>query len=381
MINNYYLLSEEEKDLQLMVRDFMEKEVKPVVADCDENSEPPHEALKKAIDMGLHCMNIPAEYGGMELTARMMSVIREEFGKVDAGFSVTLGNNCLGSTPTMIFGTEKQKKKLASIVVPGGFSPFCLTEPSAGSDAASLRTTAVKKGNEYVLNGRKCFITNGGRGNIYTVFAYTDREKGTKGGMSCFLVERDRAGVSTGKHEKKMGLRTSDTCDVVFEDVVIPAENRIGNEGEGFRIAMKTLERSRPLGSATAVGISQACIDICTDYAKQRILFGKPLFTKQAIAFMVADMDIQTQAARQMCMFASTLIDKGIYDGRVGAAVKTFCGDTVMKVTTDAVQVLGGYGYSREYPLEKMMRDAKLYQIFEGTNQVQRVVISGELFK
>ncbi len=381
MVNNYYLLTDEEKDLQLMVRDFMNKEVKPVVAECDEKSEVPMEAVKKAIGMGLHCMNIPEEYGGMGLTARMMTVIREEFGKVDAGFSVTLGNNGLGSTPCMVFGTEEQKRKLADIVVPGGFSPFCLTESSSGSDAASLRTTAVRKGDEYVINGSKCFITNAELGGIYTVFAYTDKEKGTRGGMSCFLVERDRAGVSVGKHENKMGLRTNTTADVVFEDVVIPAANRIGEEGEGFRIAMKTLERSRPLGSSTAVGISQACIDICVDYAKQRIIFGKPMSAKQAIQFMIADMDIQTQAARQMCMYASTLIDQGIYDGRVGAAVKTFCSDTAMKVTTDAVQVLGGYGYSKEYPVEKMMRDAKLYQIFEGTNQIQRVVISGQLFK
>ena len=381
MVNNYYLLSEEETELQLMVRDFMEREVKPVVAECDEKSEVPMEAVKKAIGMGLHCMNIPEKYGGMGLTARMMTVIREEFGKVDAGFSVTMANNCLGSTPTMVFGTEAQKQKLADVVVPGGFSPFCLTEPGAGSDAASMRSTAVRKGDEYVLNGRTCFITNGALGGISTVFAYTDRDKGSKGGISCFLVERDRPGVSIGKHENKMGLRTSVTCDVVFEDVVIPASNRIGEEGEGFRIAMKTLERSRPLGSATAVGICQAAIDVCIAYAKQRILFGRPLSAKQGIQFMLADMDIQTKAARQMCMYASTLIDNGIYDGCVGAAVKAFCGDTAMKVTTDAVQILGGYGYSKEYPVEKMMRDAKLYQIFEGTNQIQRVVISGQLLR
>ena len=209
MVNNYYLLTEDEKELQQMVRDFMNREVKPIVAECDDESKVPMEAVKKAMEMGLHCMNIPEEYGGMGLTARMMTVIREEFGKVDAGFSVTMANNCLGSTPTMIFGTEEQKRKLADIVVPGGFSPFCLTEPSAGSDAASIRTTAVRKGDEYVINGRKCFITNGELGGIYTVFAYTDKEKGTKGGMSCFLVERDRPGVSVGKHENKMGLCTS----------------------------------------------------------------------------------------------------------------------------------------------------------------------------
>ncbi|MCI2106060.1 MAG: acyl-CoA dehydrogenase family protein [Intestinimonas sp.] len=380
-MHNYYLLSEEEKDLQMMVRDFMQNEIAPIIGECDEKGEMPKEIIDKAIAMGLHCMNIPEEYGGMGLTARQMSVIREEMGKVDAGFSVTMGNNCLGSSPTMIFGTEEQKRHLAEIVVPGGFCPFCLTEPEAGSDATAIRTTAVKDGNSFILNGRKCFITNGDRGDIYTVFAYTDKEKGPNHGMSCFQVERSLPGISVGKHENKMGLRTNSTCDVVFDDVRVPAKNMLGNEGEGYQVAMKTLERSRPLGSATAVGMCQAVIDHCIEYANQRIVFKKPLAAKQAIKFMVADMEIQTQAARQLAMYASTLIDQGIYDGELGSCVKAFCSDTAMRVTTDGVQLFGGYGYMKDYPMEKFMRDAKLFQIFEGTNQIQRVVISGHLFK
>ena len=380
-MHNYFLLSDTEKDLQMMVREFMEKEVAPGLGEYDEKSYIPDEIVQMGIDMGLHCMNIPAEYGGMGLTAREMSIIREEIGKVDAGFSVTMGNNCLGVTPTMIFGTEEQKKYVADIVVPGGFNPFCLTEPQAGSDATAIRTTAKKDGDDYIINGRKCFITNGDRGDIYIVFAYTDKEKGINGGMSAFLVERNLPGVSVGKHENKMGLRTNSTCDVIFEDVRVPKRNLVGEEGKGYQIAMKTLERSRPLGSATSVGICQSVIDLCIKYANDRVVFGKPLAAKQAIKFMVADMEIQTQAARQMVMYASDLIDHGIYDGTTGSCVKAFCSDTAMKVTTDGVQIFGGYGYSKEYPMEKNMRDAKLFQIFEGTNQIQRVVISGNLFK
>ncbi|MEQ2563896.1 acyl-CoA dehydrogenase family protein [Ventrimonas sp. CLA-AP-H27] len=380
-MHNYFLLSDTEKDLQMMVREFMEKEVAPGLGEYDEKSYIPDEIVQMGIDMGLHCMNIPAEYGGMGLTAREMSIIREEIGKVDAGFSVTMGNNCLGVTPTMIFGTEEQKKYVADIVVPGGFNPFCLTEPQAGSDATAIRTTAKKDGDDYIINGRKCFITNGDRGDIYIVFAYTDKEKGINGGMSAFLVERNLPGVSVGKHENKMGLRTNSTCDVIFEDVRVPKRNLVGEEGKGYQIAMKTLERSRPLGSATSVGICQSVIDLCIKYANDRVVFGKPLAAKQAIKFMVADMEIQTQAARQMVMYASDLIDHGIYDGTTGSCVKAFCSDTAMKVTTDGVQIFGGYGYSKEYPMEKKMRDAKLFQIFEGTNQIQRVVISGSLFK
>ena len=320
-MHTYYLLSEDEQDLQSLAREFMEKEVKPHVQEMDAKGGTPKEIIDKAIEIGFHCMNIPEQYGGMGLTARQISVIREEMGKVDAGFAVTMGNNCLGSMPTMIFGTEEQKQHLADLVVPGGFCPFCLTEPQAGSDATAIITNAKRDGDDYILNGRKCFITNGDRGDIYTVFAYTDKSKGAAGGMSCFQVERTLPGVSVGKDEDKMGLRSNTTCDVIFEDVRVPAKNRIGEEGQGYQIAMKTLQRSRPLGSATTVGMCQAVIDNCIKYASERIVFGKPLAAKQAIKFMVADMEIQTQAARQMVMYASTLVDKGIYDSELGSCV------------------------------------------------------------
>ena len=377
---NQYLFTDEQKDLQLMVRDFVNKEIIPHAAEWDVKGECPQDTFRKACDMGLHLMGIPEEFGGMGLDQTTSCILREELGRGDAGFAVSLGANMLGYTPLSIAGTKEQIKHFADIVVPGAVSAFCLTEAQGGSDAGNSKTTAVKVGDEYVINGVKTFITNGGIASVYTVVAMTDKEKGVKG-MSAFLVERDRPGVSVGAEENKMGIRASNTTEVVFEDVHVPADHLIGKEGDGFKIAMKTLDRTRPSGSATAVGICQRAIDECVKYAKERVVFGKPIAKHQAVAFMLADMEIQTQAARQMVMHAARLMDNGIYDSVVAAAAKTFTGDTAMKVTTDAVQVLGGFGYSREYPVEKLMRDAKIYQIFEGTNQIQRVVISGNLLR
>ena len=375
---NQYLFTDEQKDLQLMVRDFVNKEVIPHAAEWDREGEFPQDTFRKACEMGLHLMGIPEEFGGMGLDQTTSCILREELGRGDAGFAVSLGANMLGYTPLSIAGTKEQIKHFADIVVPGAVSAFCLTEAQGGSDAGNSKTTAVKVGDEYVINGSKTFITNGGIAGIYTVFAMTDKDKGVKG-MSAFMVERDRPGVSVGAEENKMGIRASNTTEVVFEDVRVPADHLIGKEGDGFKIAMKTLDRTRPSGSATAVGICQRAIEECVKYAKERVVFGRPIAKPQAVAFMIADMEIQTQAARQMVMYAARLMDNGIFDSVVAAAAKTFTGDTAMKVTTDAVQVLGGFGYSREYPVEKLMRDAKIYQIFEGTNQIQRVVISGNL--
>lgn len=375
---NQYLFTDEQKDLQLMVRDFVNKEVIPHAAEWDREGEFPQDTFRKACEMGLHLMGIPEEFGGMGLDQTTSCILREELGRGDAGFAVSLGANMLGYTPLSIAGTKEQIKHFADIVVPGAVSAFCLTEAQGGSDAGNSKTTAVKVGDEYVINGSKTFITNGGIAGIYTVFAMTDKDKGVKG-MSAFMVERDRPGVSVGAEENKMGIRASNTTEVVFEDVRVPADHLIGKEGDGFKIAMKTLDRTRPSGSATAVGICQRAIEECVKYAKERVVFGRPIAKHQAVAFMIADMEIQTQAARQMVMYAARLMDNGIFDSVVAAAAKTFTGDTAMKVTTDAVQVLGGFGYSREYPVEKLMRDAKIYQIFEGTNQIQRVVISGNL--
>ena len=372
------LLTDEQKDLQAMVKDFVKKEVIPVAADFDIKGEFPRELFKKAVEMGLTTLTLPEYAGGAGLTNFDEALVSEELAYGDAGFAVAVGACGLAAMPLKLAGTEKQMQQLGDVLLNGGLTAFCLTESSAGSDAASLTTTARKEGNEYIINGSKTFITNGGVADFYTVFATLDKSKGAKG-ITAFIVERDRKGVSTGKEENKMGIRLSNTADVIFDEVRIPVENRIGQEGEGFKIAMGTLDRTRPSGSAAAVGICQRAIDLSIKYAQERITFGRPIIKNQAIQFMLADMEIQTQAARALVWQATRLQDEGIADGTFGAITKTFGGDTAMKVTTDAVQIFGGYGYSREYPVEKLMRDAKIYQIFEGTNQIQRMVIAGSL--
>ena len=375
-----YLLTEEQLELQAMVREFTEKEVKPYAAEWDVKGEFPMETFKKAADMGLHLLGIPEKFGGMGLGHLTSCIIREELGKGDAGFAVSVGANMLGYTPLAVAGSDDQIKRFADIVVPGELSAFCLTEAQGGSDAGNCLTTAEKVGDEYIINGSKTFITNGGIAEVFTVFAMTDKSKGLKG-MSAFMVEKSRGGVSAGAEENKMGIRASNTTDVIFQDVRIPAANLIGQEGDGFKIAMQTLDRTRPAGMASAIGICQRCIDECVAYAKQRVVFGRPIAKQQAIQFMLADMEIQTQAARQMVHYVANLLDHGIYDSNAGSIAKTFAGDTAVKVALDAIQVMGGFGYSREYPVEKLLRDAKIYQIFEGTNQIQRVVISGNMLR
>ena len=375
---NHYLLTDEQLELQKLAREFAEKEIMPYAAEWDEKGEFPQEAMRKGMDVGFHLMSIPEEFGGMGLDNVTSYIIREELAKGDAGYSVSIGTNGLGMTPLLLAGNDKQKQMLADIVVPGALTAFCLTEAQGGSDAVNSRTTAVKEGEEYVINGTKAFITNGGVAGLYTVFAMTDKEKGARG-MSAFLVEANRPGVSTGKEENKMGIRSSNTTEVVFDNVRIPADHLIGKEGEGFKIAMQTLDRTRPASCAGSVGIAQRAIDECIKYSKERVVFGKPISKFQGISFMIADMEIQTQAARQLALYACRLLDNGIVDSVVGSAAKTFGGDNAMKVATDAVQVLGGFGYSREYPVEKLLRDAKIYQIFEGTNQIQRVTIASNL--
>jgi butyryl-CoA dehydrogenase len=280
----------------------------------------------------------------------------------------------------LLVGTEAQKKLYFDILMSGKLAAFCLTEPNAGSDAGAVATTAVKEGGEYVLNGQKTFITNGGVAGVYTVFATQDKSKGIKG-LSAFIVERDRPGISVGKEENKMGIRASNTTDVFLENVRIPADHLLGKEGEGFKIAMQTLDKARPLVGAISVGLAQAALDASIKYSKERQQFGKPICANQALQFMLADMAIQTEAARWLVHRACYLIDAGLPYGKESAIAKTFASDTAMKVTTDAVQIFGGYGYSRDYPIEKMMRDAKIMQIFEGTNQVQRMVIAGQLLR
>lgn len=372
------ILTEEQKDLRNMVRDFVKKEIIPNCAQWDQKGEFPMDVFKKYVDMGLTTLTLPEELGGAGMGTKEAVIVSEEVGYGDAGFAVSAGACSLGTIPIMLAGTDRQKAEAADRLVNGCMAAYCLTEPEAGSNAGALTTKAVKDGNDYIITGSKCFITNAGIADFYTVFATVDKSKGTKG-ITCFMIERDRAGVSCGKEEDKMGIRASNTGSVMFDDVRIPADHMIGAEGVGYKLALGTLARTRPSGNAAAVGIMQRALDLSVEYALQRKTFGKPIMVQQGIQFMLADMEMMTQASRAMVWHSAEMLDQGITDASYGACVKAFSGDAAMKVTTDAVQVFGGYGYSREYPVEKLMRDAKIYQIFEGTNQIQRMIIAGSL--
>ena len=371
-----HILTGEQLDLQAFARDFAAKELAPVVKECDRKGEFPMEVFRKFCEVGFNSMFLPEAYGGQGLGAMDMVLVYEEFAKVDAGFICSASTGEFGIEPILVAGTEEQKKYYMDFILQGGLGAFALTEPNAGSDAAATRTTAVRDGDDYILNGRKCFITSGPVANVYSVFATVDPSLGTKG-ISCFIVERDRPGVSVGKDEDKMGMRLSCTSDVIFEDVRIPAKNLVGAEGKGFGLAMKCLDRSRGVNSYGALGIAQRALDEAVAYAKQRKTFGGPIIGHQGVQFLLADMEIDVTTARALLWQCAQMVDKGVFDTKLGSVTKTFLSEMAMRVTTSAVQVLGGYGYSREYPVEKLMRDAKLWSIFEGTNQIQRMVISG----
>mgnify|MGYP001076912577 FL=1 len=373
---HHHILTGEQLDLQAFARDFAAKELAPVVKECDRKGEFPMEVFRKFCEVGFNSMFLPEAYGGQGLGAMDMVLVYEEFAKVDAGFICSASTGEFGIEPILVAGTEEQKKYYMDFILQGGLGAFALTEPNAGSDAAATRTTAVRDGDDYILNGRKCFITSGPVANVYSVFATVDPSLGTKG-ISCFIVERDRPGVSIGKFEDKMGMRLSCTSDVIFEDVRIPAKNLVGAEGKGFGLAMKCLDRSRGVNSYGALGIAQRALDEAVAYAKQRKTFGRPIIGHQGVQFLMADMEIDVTTARALLWQCAQMVDKGVFDTKLGSVTKTFLSEMAMRVTTSAVQVLGGYGYSREYPVEKLMRDAKLWSIFEGTNQIQRMVISG----
>ncbi|MHC1719255.1 MAG: acyl-CoA dehydrogenase family protein [Clostridiaceae bacterium] len=375
-----YLLSDLQKDFQAMVKDFALNQIRPAAKEADVTGEFPWEIYKKACDLGLNLIQLPEKFGGLGLDTWTYAIVKEEIAKGDAGLATTLGACALAFKPVSLAGNDYHMKMVADVITSGGLTAFGLTEANSGSDSSSLRTTATKVGDEYILNGSKCFITNAGIADLYTIFATVDKSKGARG-ITAFLVPKDTPGLSSGKHEDKLGIRTSNTADVILQDVKIPAKNMLGNEGQGFKIAMQTLDRTRPASGATACGVAQAALDYAVAYSKERETFGKPICKHQAVAFMLADMDIQLQAARAMTWHACRTIDAGVVDSKLFSSAKAFASDVAMKVTTDAVQILGGYGYSREYPVEKFMRDAKILQIFEGTNQIQRLIVSGHLLK
>ncbi len=374
-----FSLTEEQEALQAMAREFAEKEMKPKAAKYDEGHEFPEEVMKKAFEVGFLTCKIPKEYGGEGLSDIDTVIISEELAGGCAGMYTTMMVNALAYTPIILFGTDEQKKKfLTPHTEKMSFASFCLTEREAGSDAGALKTTAKKVGSEYVINGSKCFISNAGIASLYVVFANSNPDKGMRG-ISAFIVPRETPGLTIGKVEDKMGQRASNTTELFFEDVKVPEENLLGKEGIGFLIAMKTLDKTRAPVGAAGVGVARAALQYAIEYAKTRIQFGKPIALFQHIAFQIAQMAMEINAARHLVWHAAWLLDEGKPCGKESAMAKSYGSDVAMRVTTEALQILGGYGYMKDYPMEKLMRDAKLLQIYEGTNEVQRIVISREV--
>jgi len=369
-----FRLSEEQEAIRRVAHEFAEREIRPVAAEYDEREEYPEWFVEKAFRAGLTYTYVPEEYGGQGMDFLTACLVNEELAWGCCGFATILGANNLGVTPLLVAGSEDQKRKyLADLTSRPSLAAMALTEPEAGSDAGAVKSTAVRDGDFYVLNGTKCFISNGGLADVTTVFASTDRSAGTRG-LSCFIVPKGE-GISPGKKEKKMGVRASATYEVILDNCKVPAENLLGEEGRGFKIAMMTLDKARVSVGSASVGIARAAMEAAIDYAKQRVQFGRPVAEFQAVQFMLADMAIQIEAARLMYMKAAWLETQHLPFTKEAAMCKTFCSDVAMRVTTDVVQVFGGYGYMREYPVEKYMRDAKINQIWDGTNQIQRMVI------
>src|SRR3989454_8527061 len=362
-----------------MAHNFAEKEIRPVAWDYDRDGTWPQEIIEKAWEVGLMNTHIPEEYGGPGLDFLSGCIIEEEMGWGCSGIGTSLMCNGLATTPISLGGSEEIKKKyLGMLSEAPKLASFCLTEPDAGSDVSGMRTSAVKMGDKYVINGSKCFITNGGYADYYTVYAKTDKDAGHKG-ISAFVVDRELDGVTVHKKEDKLGQRASNTATISFNDVRIPAENLLGEENHGFKLAMATLDRTRPGVAAMAVGIGRAAFEFASEYAKERVQFGVPIAMHQAIQFMIADMATKVEAGRLLVWQSAALLDQGKRNTLAASHAKRVAADSAMEVATDAVQVYGGYGFIKEYPVEKLMRDAKIMQLYEGTSQIQRLVIAREV--
>ena len=373
-----FTLTDEQKHIQETAHDFAEKEIRPVTAEYDRDATWPKEILEKAWELGLMNSHIPEEYGGPGMDNMTGVLIEEEMGWGCSGVATSITCNGLAAAPVMLAGSEETKKKyLGMLSEECTYASFCLTEPEAGSDVGAMRTTAEKKGDKYVINGTKQFITNGSHADWFTVFAKTDQEAGRRG-LSAFVVPKGD-GVTVDKKEDKLGQRASDTATISFQDVEIPAENLIGEENKGFKLAMMTFDRTRPGVAAIAVGIAQAAFEHASEYSKERVQFGVPIAMHQAVSFMIADMATKIEASRLLVWKSAVLLDAGMSNTLVSSHAKRFAADTAMEVTVDAVQVHGGYGFIKDYPVEKLMRDAKLMQIYEGTSQIQRLVIAREV--
>ncbi len=377
-----FALTDEQKALRELAHEFAENEIRPKAAEYDEHQTHPADVIAKAHELGLMNLHVPEEYGGLGLSAFDGMLVGEELNWGCSGIGTSLLANGLGAGPIILAGSEEQKQRfLPPLLESPLLISFALTEPDAGSDVSGIKTTAVREGDEYVLNGSKMFITNAGHASFVTVFASTDRSQGHRG-LTAFVVPTDDPGVTVEKHLDKMGQRSTDTSAIAFQDVRVPVENRLGEEGDGFKIAMLTLDFTRPGTAIGAVGVARAAYELAVDYARERTQFGMPIAMNQGVNFLVADMATEIEAARLLCWQAGWMLDQG-YGRRstlYSSFAKRFAADTAMKVTTDAVQIFGGYGYMKEYPDEKLMRDAKLFQIYEGTSQIQRLVIAKEIF-
>ena len=375
-----FALTEEQKALRDLARDFAEKEIRPKAAEYDEHSTHPVDIIEKAHDVGLMNPHVPEEYGGAGLSSFDGMLMGEELSWGCAGIAVSIVANSLGAGPVILAGNDEQKAEwLPPLLESPILCSFGLTEPNAGSDVSGIQTTAVRDGDEYVINGSKMFITNAGHAAWIVVFASTDKSQGHKG-LSAFVVPTDLEGVTVEKHLDKMGQRATDTSAIAFQDVRVPARNLLGEEGEGFKIAMRTLDHTRPGTASGAVGVARAAYEYAVEYSRTRVQFGQPIAMNQGVNFLIADMATEIEAARLLTWQAAWLFDQGKRATLQSSFAKRFASDTAMKVTTDAVQIFGGYGYIKEYPVEKLMRDAKLFQIYEGTSQIQRLVIAREIF-
>jgi acyl-CoA dehydrogenase len=377
----YFELSNDQRMLQELARDFTRKEITPKAEHYDRSGEWPWDIFTKAREVGLVNLNIPEEYGGMGASVLEECIVGEEMAYGCTGIETALMLNQLAALPLLIAGNERQKEHyFGRITEEGKIISYALTEPDAGSDVAAIKTTATKQGDRYLLNGGKTWITDAPVASFFIVFAKTNPEAGHRG-MSAFIVERDYPGLSVSKPLEKMGQHAAQTAQVFFENVEVPEENRLGAEGDGFMIAMKVFDKSRPPVAAAATGLARRALDEAVKYAGERFTFGQPIYQHQGVGFLLADMKIRAEAARDLAWKAAWLVDNGKRNTTEAAIAKAFCADAAMQNATDAVQVFGGNGYSREYPVEKLMRDAKIYQIYEGTTQIQKLIIVRELFR
>jgi acyl-CoA dehydrogenase len=374
-----FTLTDEQKDLRELAHDFAEKEIRPVAWEYDRDATWPQEIVEKAWEVGLMNAELPEEYGGPGLGLLSGCLIEEEMGWGCSGIGTSLMANGLAATPVALGGSEDLKKQyLGMLTEEPKLASFCLTEPDAGSDVGGMKTRAVKKGDKWVISGSKCFITNGSHASWYTVYAKTDPDAGHRG-ISAFVVPRDADGVTVDKKEDKLGQRASDTALISFDEVEVPAGNLLGEENHGFKLAMMTLDHTRPGVAALGVGVARAAFEFASEYSKERVQFGVPIAMHQAVAFMIADMATKIEAARLLVWQSAVLLDQGQRNTLAASHAKRFAADAAMEVTVDAVQVYGGYGFIKEYPVEKLMRDAKIMQLYEGTSQIQRLVIAREI--